>query len=229
MSNTVKMKHRDISIPKLTPSDRILEAARQLDHVIKQQPKQAPIEEITAIELLMKVLLGENTHPLPPNSIQIAKAKQQSMPTPEPQQIGEQSPNESSPTPNYMSDDDEESVAPTVRRSKRIQQSSQPADQDLHHIAILAETDHTPAPQLKVNQCKFARGYAAANHNSQLEEWAYKLYFAGAIVDDETGKSLEHRGLIKRPHLKERWMTSLANEIGRLAQEIRDIKADGKI
>ena len=46
MSDTVKMKHHAIAIRKLTPADRILEAARQLDDAIKQQPKQAPMDEL---------------------------------------------------------------------------------------------------------------------------------------------------------------------------------------
>jgi hypothetical protein len=39
MSDTVKMKHHTITIPTLTPADKILKAACQLDSTIKQQPK----------------------------------------------------------------------------------------------------------------------------------------------------------------------------------------------
>ena len=39
ISDTVQFKHHAISIPQLTPDDRILEAERQLDSAIKQQPK----------------------------------------------------------------------------------------------------------------------------------------------------------------------------------------------
>ena len=59
ISDTVRFKHHAIAIPQLTPADRILEAARQLDSAIKQQPKKAPMDELVAIELLRKVLLGE--------------------------------------------------------------------------------------------------------------------------------------------------------------------------
>jgi hypothetical protein len=38
MSDTVKMKHPAIPISTLTPADKILEATRQLDSAIKQQP-----------------------------------------------------------------------------------------------------------------------------------------------------------------------------------------------
>ena len=35
LSDSVKFKHHAIAIPELTPADRILEAARQLDNAIK--------------------------------------------------------------------------------------------------------------------------------------------------------------------------------------------------
>ena len=59
MSDTVRFKHHAIVIPDLTPADRILEATRQLDDAIKQQPKRAPMDTLTAIELLREVLLGD--------------------------------------------------------------------------------------------------------------------------------------------------------------------------
>ena len=45
MSDTVRFKHHAIAIPQLTPANRILEAARQFDDAIKQQPKRAPMDE----------------------------------------------------------------------------------------------------------------------------------------------------------------------------------------
>ena len=59
MSDTVRFKHHAITTPQLTPTPTILEAARQLDDAIKQQPKRAPMDELTAIKLLQKVLLCE--------------------------------------------------------------------------------------------------------------------------------------------------------------------------
>ena len=70
LSDTVKFRHHAIAIPQLTPADRILEAARNLDDAIRQQPKQAPLDEITAIELLREILLGERKEPLPRTSVQ---------------------------------------------------------------------------------------------------------------------------------------------------------------
>ena len=44
-----------------------------------------------------------------------------------------------------------------------------------------------------------------------------------AVIDDETGDSMEYRQLIKHPKYKEIWSKSYANELGRLTNGIRDI------
>ena len=80
MSNIVKTKHRFVAIPTLTPVDKILEAMRQLDTDIKQQPKCASMDKLAAVDLLREVLLGENRDSLPPNNAQLTKMKQQAKP-----------------------------------------------------------------------------------------------------------------------------------------------------
>ena len=47
--------------------------------------------------------------------------------------------------------------------------------------------------------------------------------FYGAIINDETGKSLEFCHLIKIDKYRNIWMKSFANELGCLAQGIRDV------
>ena len=47
--------------------------------------------------------------------------------------------------------------------------------------------------------------------------------FAGAIIDYETGKSFEFRYLIKMDKYRDIYMKSFPNELGRLAQGIRDV------
>ena len=76
MSDTVRFKHHAIAIPQLTLTNRILDAAIQLGHSIKQQPKKVLMYELTAIELLREVLLDERKEKLPKNSVQTKKAKQ---------------------------------------------------------------------------------------------------------------------------------------------------------
>ena len=47
--------------------------------------------------------------------------------------------------------------------------------------------------------------------------------FAGAVIDEETGNSLEFRHLTKLEKYRAIWMKSFANELGCLAQGIRNI------
>ena len=75
MSDNVRFNHHAITIPQLTPAYRILEAARQLDDTLKQQPKKSPMDKIAAIELLQQVLLGERKEKLPKNSVQTKRAQ----------------------------------------------------------------------------------------------------------------------------------------------------------
>ena len=74
LSDTVRFKHHAITIPYLTPADRILEAAQQLDSAIKQQPQKATMDKLVAIELLRKVLLRERKK-TPPQQLSIIKNK----------------------------------------------------------------------------------------------------------------------------------------------------------
>ena len=87
----------------------------------------------------------------------------------------------------------------------------------------LAAHEKASMPDLTIKDKKIRRGWASANLDLQMKEWAFQEQFAGAIINDKTGKKLEYRDLMKRPELRERWYKSLANKLGRLAQGIRDI------
>ena len=272
MSDTVKFRHHAIAIPELTPADRILEAAKQLDEALRQQPASAPMDTLTAIELLREVLVGEKRKPLPDNNVQKTRAAQkraeklylQAQPADQPQRVDvstpqrveraaaqrvEQSPEEE---PNYISDDEEPHPSPSAEtKPNDINDAAGYASEEedeapphkprrsprLHRIAALATTETAHVPRLAIQQKKYTQGYAAANLELQLKEWAFdqhnewatKYNFAGAVVDKETGKLLEYRDLVSRPELRETWIRSLANELGRLAQGVRDIKGTNTI
>ena len=59
-----------------------------------------------------------------------------------------------------------------------------------------------------------------------LDRWLQAAY---SVWDPEQQKMLEFRDLVKNPATKQVWTTSLANEFGRLAQGIRDIKGSNCI
>ena len=131
------------------------------------------MDELTAIQLLREVLLGETTQPLPQNSIQRknkaqsaaaqpqeytpAKSTPAPIPTPRPaiaakpiaQAPVEQSANEE---PNYISDDDSVLPGSGSRRSKRILRQHRIDEQSqLHCIVNLAAHETTKIPKLKIN------------------------------------------------------------------------------
>ena len=68
--------------------------------------------------------------------------------------------------------------------------------EDLQRIVMLAAKETAEGPRLQITPSGLRKGYAAATQHLQLDEWAYKEYFAGAIIDDKTGQSLEYRDLI---------------------------------
>ena len=75
-----------------------------------------------------------------------------------------------------------------------------------------------------MEQRKLTKGYASANLNLQLDEWACDTWFVGAILDKKTRDKLEYRDLIKSPELRECWMQFLANELGWLSQMRSDFQ-----
>ena len=242
LSDTVHFQYHAIPILDLNPADKILEATRQLDDAICQQPRRVPMEELTAIELLRKVLLGEQRVHLHPNSVQLRKTNQQTVP---PQRVAV-TPPATSPTatpsddisdddnalpalvPEYVSDNEDNNYEPTInhraRRSKQImRRQSVPTHTGPNRIAALAASKTASVPDLTVQQRKLTRGFGRANLDLQMKEWAFEENFAGVVIDEDTGKALEYRHLIKHPKHKDVWETSLSNEFGRLAQGIRDI------
>ena len=216
ISDSVRFQHHAIAIPELTPADRILEATKQLKDAIEQQPKRPPSDELRAIELLREVMLGERSAPLPLNSIQQMNAnhkKQLQKERVKANPIREDdeetvihsncNPNRKATKPtveadsnnppiNYISDEEDgkPSRPRVVRHSKRIlSQQEEQENPNLHRIYDLAENETATLPPLAVDQRKLTRGYHAANLSMQLDEWAYKYYFAGAIIDQDTGKN----------------------------------------
>ena len=67
--DSVRFQHHAIAIPELTPANRILEATKELKRAIEQQPKGPPSDEIRAIKMLRKVMLGERKDTLPLSAI----------------------------------------------------------------------------------------------------------------------------------------------------------------
>ena len=73
------MQHHAIAIPRLTPADGIVEAARHLNRALRDLPKDGVTEEIKAIQIMREVLLGERNTPIPLNSVAQEKVRQKEL------------------------------------------------------------------------------------------------------------------------------------------------------
>ena len=92
---------------------------------------------------------------------------------------------------------------PHVRRIKRVLEQLRANEKDgLHRIAALAAKETALPPGILMQNAKYLRGYAAANKNLQIDQWAYKEHFAAAIIDEATGEAMEYRHLMEKPDLR---------------------------
>ena len=114
-----------------------------------------------------------------------------------------------------------ESTPPRARRSRRvIAQKHQDEGDKFHRIAFLAALN----PDITIKDNRPNRGLGGANVHLQLIKRVYAQHVAGAVIDNDTGEQLKYRDLIKKDKCRDTWIKSLANELGQLAQGVRDIK-----
>ena len=102
---------------------------------------------------------------------------------------------------------------------------------------LLAEQYIFPYQQNE-SRSPYALAAAILLHQIVTNETAYSMqpahsalqYYANAIIDEETGESLEYRDLIKNPKYKDIWLRSAADELGNLAQGVGGrVKGTGTI
>ena len=59
-TDTVKFQHHVVVVPRITPTDRVIQATRELTRAIRQEPTMAPPEHIEAIQRLC-IIIQERT------------------------------------------------------------------------------------------------------------------------------------------------------------------------
>ena len=251
LTDTWKFKHHSIKVPTITSTDRIVQATRQLTAAI-QGTNNPPPDELEAIEHLRALIMAtSSSQPLPAKSVS-APTETPASPSPIPPStampphrptVAQHAPVKTLPTiidadqdealpaldAAYISDDEEEDELPlkeplpTPRYNLRSRQNL------VNDVNSNINPGLIPAIHVNRPQRKLAHGYGAANHALQLFQLGatmktnFPKEFAGAIIDEATGNSLEFRHLIKLEKYRAIWMKSFANELGRLAQGIRDI------
>ena len=252
ITDTFRYNHHAIPVPKITATDRILDATARLTAAINGV-QEAPPDELAAIESLRTLLLGEVPPPEPTATPvtaprPIIDEEHVEIWSPDevqtPARITGTTPPASAPPhrrdlPAIIEDDsDDDSVPPPLlRRSPRAHAapSTTTARTHLHartaHMinCIIAEhvlTNAQPPPR-STNAPIRRHGYALAaqllQHTEPHSAANTAEHFIGAVIDDDTGEVLEYRHLIKSEKYKRIWERSFANELGRLFQGIRDV------
>jgi len=253
ISDTVRFQHHNIATPKVTAADRIVKATQNLELAIKQQPKKAPMDEVTAIEKLREVLLGEKPQKKQETTVvsdthisdaTIATERVRVKPSAvSVQEVVSTTPTADMPKiPSITQDDEEDEYEDSVDNEEDDDDSSvilprynlRSSNFEVNATEVQQqkwEVDPDIIPDFVIREGgPSRRGLSGANELLQLTAWAWERMrvidmnmFAGAIIDEETGRSLEYRQLIQIEKYKKVWYKAYANELGRLTKGIRDI------
>jgi hypothetical protein len=252
ITDTFRYNHQAIPVPKITATDRILDATARLTAAI-EGVQEAPPDELAAIQALRTLLLGE----VPPSEPTPAPVTAPH-PTVDEEPVEIWNPNEvqhpardtgtNSPASTTLSqrnlpaiikdESDEDIVPPTLLRRSPQAHTAPPTTNA--HIRLHAHTPHmincvitehvltdAQLPPPITNTPARRQGYALAahllHHNKQHSAETTSEHFIGAVLDNDTGAVLEYRHFIKLENYKRIWVQSFANELGRLFQGIHDI------
>ena len=212
LSGTFKFKHHALTNPTVTQLDRLIKATRYLATVIQGRGDDPP-DELQAIENLCALINGNSiTTPEHAKISVIANTptlNQDPIPEPAPEPVPITAPvNDCEVLPVFATtctsdtnvdqrptqdEDDDELMQPSYNLRSRTNRVNATIDPSL-----------IPGINIKNPEQKYAHGLTAANHalqlwqlNASLKEKFPNEKFAGAILDDKIGKSLEFRHLIK--------------------------------
>eukprot|EP00957_Ditylum_brightwellii_P056855 4310296-Ditylum_brightwellii.AAC.1 len=230
--------HHNIVMPKVTQADRILMATRDLNAGISGIQSNAPPDYVDAVHKLRSVLLKETpkkttncpctpSQPVKHSTVQVAEKKSaqpaQSLQSPAKGPTLLEIP--------YVTDDeysdDDESVngkdnnnyivdkPPTPRYNLRMR-----ANESINSIIF----KETPNVQQSKHDPVHQGRYSIAMKMMQIKEtYKFDMYspigmFAGAVVDDDMGKTLEYQDLIHHEKYRKMWTKAFVKELDQLAQ-----------
>ena len=228
ISDTVSFQHHTVSLPTVTPADRIIRAAKELNAAIRNKPSDMPTDQVRAIETLRKVLLG-------PQACDEAEPLQVQ---PKPQQRVEQATTSPPTTSNrgphvhlIPNDDDEK---PVQKREHEPEQQSTSLSQENQHkynlrsraaniinSVIIEETKNvTSTNSNPVHHAGFGQSakHLLLEESKQQHAYSSEGGHINAILDETTGKTLEYKQLRQMKKYKSVWEKSFTKELDQLAQ-----------
>eukprot|EP00956_Cyclotella_meneghiniana_P023402 scaffold45578_cov41-Cyclotella_meneghiniana.AAC.1 len=231
ISDTVEFRHDYLAAPAVSYEDRLLHAINFLSTAIKDSTDDSINAQLIAIDNLCEIFnkWQLNSSPLPSNPpdarVQPDKAPAAAprvvpskTPTASPRVVPSKAPTASprvvpskTPTASPRVNPSTTPIASRTR-SQRIPQAP-----GLGEAIALRTRSRTIAQEkdakAQVNLVMLANAAQASRSNADIN-----AFIAAAVLDHETGESLEYRQLIKHPKYKELWSSSYAKELGRLCQ-----------
>lgn len=231
ISDTVTFQHHTVSVPTVTPADRIIRATKELNAALRNQPSELPTDQISAINKLREVLLG------PAKDIpQKRDNDERGHVSPEPVQEPSKtpcSPNTSKQPPVHRIPFDKDDIKNSEDSGSPSQQSTIPFEDTNHGYNLRSRAaniinsviiEETRNVKTTTAHPVHHAGYGHAAQHLLLEEAKKQHTYSSegesvnAILDETTGKTLEYRQLRKMKKYKNVWEKSFTKELDQLAQ-----------
>ena len=212
-SDTVEFFPTHVHIPQTKTADEAIEAAKHLTKAIQnaaKTPTTLTQTQTSAIQQLADIFQKQTAPP----EIDVA--------------------------PITEADTMEQVPLPTAEQLQQIarailqQIQKQSSDKHAKEPRVGKPNKTQPRPQPRVDKPKRTQTMAPTSHKfigrqSLRPRDGGRTHIICAVFDEESGKMLEYRQLVKHPKYAKIWSKSFANELGRLAQGIRDIKGTNTI
>ena len=243
VSDTVIFRHHTLTLPALSTEDRIIHCLRALTAAIQADHTPTKTDDqLLAVESL-RAIFSTLQHPPDVPSPRV-------LTTPNPEPPPRVSPSlrpiatPSKAPPSIHAEPSSSPAPPTITSQRRIQPPSDPrpiaSRTRSQNTALSASSMNKPiktvtfnlAPEHRDIDSTFYRmgSWTTVQTRSRKKpiptiQSSQSLRHANPVLDQSTGKTLEHRQLRKHPDYKETWDTSYSNELGRLCQGIGSIKS----
>jgi hypothetical protein len=211
ISKTVEFFPYRITMPKTSSADAATQAATDLVHALQNPAPAAPFaqlgnKQLAALrqlsEIFATILPQDKSRPTPPRVPTRITPLQPAVPPPS-ETIPPTRPNVIRP----------QTVAPPrVLRSNQPPPLTNDASARYERFARRHQANHVTTI---TNQC-------LTPTSDILMESAFPHHCAAAVLDPNTGQTLNYRHLIQDPKTAAIWTRSMANELGRLTQGVAD-------
>ena len=208
LADTVFFKHKYITQPTVTPADAIVNAYNKLRQTIQGIQHSKDDAHFEALERIENIMQPTSKHAIKP-------AEHAKLPRVEQVKLTQQIPRvrfDDSPPTDIEPPARLIVVSPSTGQS--IQQKPPPILKPPKFI------DESIATRVRARRLKIPTTNPVPDESIADRVARRRREAAHSVLDQDTGKLLEYRQLLKDPKFKQIWTRSAADEFGRLAQGI---------